>query len=352
MKPNLFKIATKELSQDAFITWLLQWADPSFKIYNEQLHLLGRQFVNLVIDEKYNIYESELTNIEAGRQWENIDVWAELYFSDGKKIFLILEDKVFAGLAEHQLPKYKSISEMYCTENSLSLSCAFLKTGSEPLRELNAIKELGFKIVTRKDLLSLFKSSNCDNTIVLDYKEHLQALDEAHDAYLNTPIKDWNYLAWIGLYQYIENNIKINTWHYVSNPSGGFWNLCLNWSYWDAFAIYAQIEQGDIRFKIALSNDETGLKEGEINADKVQDYVSNQLLAFAKEKEMYLISKPYPFVHRGKYRSIGIVTKQQWIGNVNENINLEKVLAILKKLNEFHLAFIEKMSEIKYDEVL
>ena len=29
MKPNLFSIATKELSQDAFITWLLQWADDS-----------------------------------------------------------------------------------------------------------------------------------------------------------------------------------------------------------------------------------------------------------------------------------------------------------------------------------
>ncbi len=31
MKPNLFKIATKELSQGAFFTWLLQWADPPAK---------------------------------------------------------------------------------------------------------------------------------------------------------------------------------------------------------------------------------------------------------------------------------------------------------------------------------
>lgn len=37
-KPNLFSIATKELSQDAFITWLLQWADDKYKkknIYNQ-----------------------------------------------------------------------------------------------------------------------------------------------------------------------------------------------------------------------------------------------------------------------------------------------------------------------------
>ena len=28
MKPNLFKYATSELSQDAFICWLLEWAKP------------------------------------------------------------------------------------------------------------------------------------------------------------------------------------------------------------------------------------------------------------------------------------------------------------------------------------
>ncbi len=29
-KPNLFQIATKELSQDGFFTWLIQWADSTY----------------------------------------------------------------------------------------------------------------------------------------------------------------------------------------------------------------------------------------------------------------------------------------------------------------------------------
>ena len=31
MKPNLFEIATKELSQDGFLTWLIRYADPEAK---------------------------------------------------------------------------------------------------------------------------------------------------------------------------------------------------------------------------------------------------------------------------------------------------------------------------------
>jgi hypothetical protein len=34
MAPNLFQFATKELSQDAFICWLLAWADENCKQKN------------------------------------------------------------------------------------------------------------------------------------------------------------------------------------------------------------------------------------------------------------------------------------------------------------------------------
>ena len=35
MKPNIFDIATKELSQDAFITWLLAFADNDNQQYDK-----------------------------------------------------------------------------------------------------------------------------------------------------------------------------------------------------------------------------------------------------------------------------------------------------------------------------
>ena len=45
-RPNIFKIATKELSQDGFFTWLLKWADPT---YNTDLHDCAQKFVELLV---------------------------------------------------------------------------------------------------------------------------------------------------------------------------------------------------------------------------------------------------------------------------------------------------------------
>ncbi len=40
-RPNLFSIATKELSQDAFIAWLMQWGDVKYKETDKELFSIG-----------------------------------------------------------------------------------------------------------------------------------------------------------------------------------------------------------------------------------------------------------------------------------------------------------------------
>ena len=45
MKPNIFDIATKELNQDAFITWLLQFADIKYQSADPKLNEYGKIFV-------------------------------------------------------------------------------------------------------------------------------------------------------------------------------------------------------------------------------------------------------------------------------------------------------------------
>ena len=37
-RPNLFTYATAELLQDAFLCWLLAWADPSYRATDPTLH--------------------------------------------------------------------------------------------------------------------------------------------------------------------------------------------------------------------------------------------------------------------------------------------------------------------------
>ncbi len=133
MRPNIFNIATSELSQDAFLTWLLQWADPSNREYDPDLHSCAQEFVRLLISSQYNGDIKEIVGIEADTQWEHIDVWAEIY-TDRINYILIVEDKVFASERRDQLAVYKNITEKYGVENNFTPVCIFLKTGSEPER--------------------------------------------------------------------------------------------------------------------------------------------------------------------------------------------------------------------------
>lgn len=49
MKPNLFHFATSELSQDAFICWLLSWADPKCEANDASLHRLAVVFLGKLL---------------------------------------------------------------------------------------------------------------------------------------------------------------------------------------------------------------------------------------------------------------------------------------------------------------
>ncbi len=65
MKPNIFRLATKELSQDGFFTWLLQWADHDLGRYDQQLNETAKDFVRLLLGQTPDF---QINKVEAGRQ--------------------------------------------------------------------------------------------------------------------------------------------------------------------------------------------------------------------------------------------------------------------------------------------
>ena len=68
MKPNLFTHATSELSQDAFILWLLEWADSECATEDKALHETAKEFVRLLLEDK----ELEIRSIECKKQEHHI----------------------------------------------------------------------------------------------------------------------------------------------------------------------------------------------------------------------------------------------------------------------------------------
>lgn len=49
-RPNLFSHGTSELSQDAFICWLTEWANPIYQEADECLHEAGIDFIRRIYD--------------------------------------------------------------------------------------------------------------------------------------------------------------------------------------------------------------------------------------------------------------------------------------------------------------
>ena len=105
-KPNIFRLATKELSQDAFFTWLLQWADKKHIQFDPQLNEIAQDFVRLLIGQSVDY---QINKVEAGRQWNNIDIWAEI----NDEYFIGIEDKTNTGEHFEQLERYKKIAESH-----------------------------------------------------------------------------------------------------------------------------------------------------------------------------------------------------------------------------------------------
>lgn len=332
-KPNIFKIATSELTQDSFLVWLIQWADPSCMSANENLNVCATAFIRMLL-QLFGVPDNyRINKVVAGRQWENIDVWAEI----NDEYLLIIEDKIYSGEHSDQLIRYRRFAEEWCAANGFSLIPVYLKTGNESRDSFRKLESRsGFKVLSRKTLLQwLSQHQQVSSDIFSDFRDHLLELEESCNSFSSLSLKDWHSDSWVGFYQYLEQEIEITGWNRVNNPSGGFWCAVLAWPVWNGFPVHLQIEERKLCFKIGFHPDDTGLETSEFNANKVQDDWQLILLKAAEENGLTVIKKPYPYVHRGNYRTIAVVAQQDWLGNDDGMIDKTEVVGKLKYFIEF-----------------
>ena len=335
MKPNIFDIATKELNQDAFITWLLQFADRKYQSANPKLNECGKAFVSQLVKKQLTSFDGQINKVEAGRQWENIDVWAEI----NDKYLIIIEDKTYSSHHSNQLARYKENAEKWCEKNNYEKPiCIYLKTGNESQSSLTHIEKQGFAIFSRLDFINLLNEfKDIDNDIFTDFYERLKRIEKSNNEFENKLIKDWNGNDWQGFFQFLEKEIEIVNWHYVNNPSGGFWNAVLNWDYWDKFPAYIQLEEGKLCFKISTDPDELEMPE-DLTRGEIRNQLHNLILNQAEKFGFENIRRPDRFGN-GNYMTVAIVDRQNWLGADNQKIDKE---TIIKTLTDY-VSFLRKI---------
>ncbi|WP_291369012.1 MULTISPECIES: PD-(D/E)XK nuclease family protein [unclassified Acinetobacter] len=313
-KPNIFQYATKELSQDAFIFWLLDHANPAYAEVNPKLKECALKLINEFFILENKIMPDKIDEFILAKQYKNIDILLKI-----NNFSIIIEDKTGTNAHGGQLTRYKNIiiSEVG-EENVLAI---FFKTHDQS----NYKKELadGFKIFSRDKLINLLNSVNDETSDIFnDFKDYIESIENEVNAFTN---KDqWNHKNWIGFFKYLQKELNRGDWGYVANPNGGFmgywWAFQKNENCWQ----YLQIQQDDLVLKINSNKPE--------NDKKFRNICYQHFLGRAKQEGLNF-QKPARF---GKGETMTILTTKYLVKNDETGlINIEKTIGKLKEYTNF-----------------
>lgn len=218
--PNLYGFATKELAQDATIAYLLAWADPAYRESHPHLHTLGTELLRSLLQTQKEVLP-QIETLCIKTQVDRIDIVVKINAGENG-VLLIIEDKVNAQEGQNQIEGYKkSAAKKYRGEYG-RLVAVYLKTGNESKASLPSEDKCGRFM--RRDLLDVLnKFQNTGNTIVDDFRTHLQNREDDTNSWESASYKEWGWGQWEGFYAELEHRWDgCCGWGYIANPAGGF----------------------------------------------------------------------------------------------------------------------------------
>jgi len=325
--PNLFKFATSELSQDAFICWLLSWADQDYQTGNDKhraLNRLATSVLALFFKKAGNSLPSRIDKIVVKRQANNIDVLCIV----NDTYCVLIEDKVGSLQHSDQLVRYKQFmlnghAQTFTEDKIIPI---YLQTHDQS--NYKAVLKDGFYPVTRRDLLDLFNSEQNaalqESDIYSDYHNHLQSIEEAVQSFKSKPVNEWKKRAWIGFFQYLQSYLGEGNWGYVANPSGGFMGFWgLGHRVENNIDIYLQIEQEKICFKMSVP-----AKEGR---SKIRNEFYKLFKIEASDFDLK-VTKPKRF-GSGRHMTFAVLDTDIFDGK--SSIDLQQVDRLMNEVQKF-----------------
>lgn len=249
MKPNLFDYATSELSQDAFLSWIIKWADKEYA--GQSMNECGKEIVEKLSNGKISAKENY--TVEIYKQYtisngQKIDLWITFNEEekDSKKYSLVIEDKVDTSFHDSQLKNYRNEAEKWCKKNNVVSSYCYYKSGFLSATEKNLVEKVYSKgswnafsvydiLPTLKkytenqiieDYVNKFITKKVDLTNIIGYEENLYKVIvnsfENNNFLIDSKRKEGNYIGvyasknkreyWAGFW---KNSDKINHCFYI-----------------------------------------------------------------------------------------------------------------------------------------
>ncbi len=277
---NLFRYATSELSQDAFICWLLSHA----KIENQNKNT---EITQCAVDFLHAIPQlSKVKDIaEIQRQYSVGNVRIDILLTiDNYKI--IIEDKIFSEATDSQIQAQKNalVAEGIAASQII---CVFYKTVEQWYKPKAADK-----IFSRSELLAIFNKykDRINSDIFTDYVDYLENFNQEENLYNTLPIAEWWSMPYTGFFKHLIDTkavSKENWWGYVKRGrkkgGGGFNCLCwypLNNAELDQIGL---TEDYCDECKLQIENNKIAVKmsaDGEAYDKEKVNYARQKILAY------------------------------------------------------------------------
>lgn len=256
---NLFHYATSELSQDAFICWLLAHGMKEHQAEDSLLCACALDFIHRVPGLEH---ATEIKKIR--QQYLNIDVLVTV-----DNIHVIIEDKTYTNVHGNQIDVYTNalVQSGVSKENIRTVFYKIVEQFHEEDVDCTFM---------RTDILSILrKHKDCTNDIFQAYLTHLEEIEADTMAFKTRPIEEWKYSGTRGFFanlQKVHADYKINGWGYVSNASGGFMGMWFHRlddeATLKAMAIYEHIEDIYLQFE-----NDTAFSGSEKEAENAAAYI-------------------------------------------------------------------------------
>ena len=219
--PNLFHYATKELAQDAALAYILAWARPAYRESHPRLHRLGTSMLGSLLATR--IGETDVptvTSLDVETQVDRIDLLARINDENEDGFVLLVEDKVDTHEHSKQIERYIEKARKHYPNRKIIP--VYVKTGNASQGSLPSEEKCGHFL--RRDLLDVLdRFPDTVDTVVDNFREHLQGWEDETSSYRHLPPSEWNWGAREGFYNELEKRMeKECKWRFENNPAGGF----------------------------------------------------------------------------------------------------------------------------------
>lgn len=314
-KPNLFSFATSELSQDAFICWLVSWADESYKELNLEMYTLGQAFIELLFEESLQKPKS-ITKIKVYRQFEQIDVLVEV----NDEYVILIEDKKDTQVHSNQLERYLEIlKKQYTNRKHVPVYYKMLEQSN-----VSEMKRLQYNLITRDKMINLLVE-HLVHPLVVDYYEYLLEIEHQVNSFKTAPLTTWTRYSWYGFYTYLQTVGIRGEWDYVSNARGGFMGFWWYFHQVQDLEIYLQIEEHKLCIKIYVKDRQ--------QQSELREKWSKYILEKAVEQQIQL-ERPKRF-GKGTYMTIAQVADDFRKVNKQGQLDLVETMHVLNQVQHF-----------------